>query len=100
MGFLLTGRLETASTRSLATKAQKKADVAEHPKVFHHVGLLFNEPSAAADCSLDSHPKTSRRDPFAARGSLTRAAIHLYFYHNYTTLSTEHNAFRHSGPLG
>ncbi len=20
----------------------KKADVAEHPKVFHHVGLLFN----------------------------------------------------------
>jgi hypothetical protein len=22
----------------------KKADVAEHPKVFHHVGLLFNEP--------------------------------------------------------
>ncbi len=23
----------------------KKADVAEHPKVFRHVGLLFNEPS-------------------------------------------------------
>jgi hypothetical protein len=22
----------------------KKADVAEHPKVFHHVGLLINEP--------------------------------------------------------
>jgi hypothetical protein len=22
----------------------KKADVAEHPKVFHHVGLLFNKP--------------------------------------------------------
>jgi len=24
----------------------KKADVAEHPKVFDHVGLLFNEPPA------------------------------------------------------
>jgi hypothetical protein len=23
---------------------QKKADVAEHPEVFHHVGLLANEP--------------------------------------------------------
>jgi hypothetical protein len=22
----------------------KKADVAEHPQVFHHVGLLINEP--------------------------------------------------------
>jgi hypothetical protein len=28
--------------------AQKKADVAEHPKVFHHVGLLVNEPSGMA----------------------------------------------------
>lgn len=25
--------------------AQKKADVAEHPEVFQHVGLLFNEPA-------------------------------------------------------
>ena len=24
----------------------KKADAAEHPKVFDHVGLLFNEPPA------------------------------------------------------
>jgi len=24
-------------------KYQKKADVAERPKAFHHVGLLFNE---------------------------------------------------------
>ena len=24
--------------------AMKKADVAEHPKVFDHVGLLINEP--------------------------------------------------------
>jgi hypothetical protein len=29
--------------------AQKKADVAEHPKVFDHVGLLVNEPSSQAE---------------------------------------------------
>jgi hypothetical protein len=27
----------------------KKADVAEHPKVFDHVGLLFNEPLGRAE---------------------------------------------------
>ena len=26
----------------------KKADVIKHPKVFDHVGLLFNEPPGAA----------------------------------------------------
>ena len=26
----------------------KKADVAEHPKAFDHVGLLFNEPTGRA----------------------------------------------------
>jgi hypothetical protein len=26
----------------------KKADVAEHPEVFDHVGLLFNEPPSRA----------------------------------------------------
>jgi hypothetical protein len=26
----------------------KKADVAEHPKVFNHVGLLFDEPPGRA----------------------------------------------------
>jgi len=28
----------------LSTAKNKKTDVAEHPKVFHHVGLLFNKP--------------------------------------------------------
>ena len=28
---------------------RKKADVAEHPKAFHHVGLLFNEPPGMAE---------------------------------------------------
>jgi hypothetical protein len=27
-----------------ADRGQKKADVAEHPEVFNHVGLLVNEP--------------------------------------------------------
>ena len=27
---------------------KKKADVAEHPEVFHHVGLLFNRPPGMA----------------------------------------------------
>jgi hypothetical protein len=27
-----------------ATPKTKKADMAEHPEVFDHVGLLFNEP--------------------------------------------------------
>ena len=27
----------------------KKTDVAEHPEVFDHVGLLFNEPSSCAE---------------------------------------------------
>jgi len=27
----------------------KKADVAEHPKVFGHVGLLFNHPPGRAE---------------------------------------------------
>jgi hypothetical protein len=32
----------------LAPQKTKKADVAEHPKVFDHVGLLFNEPPGTA----------------------------------------------------
>jgi len=32
----------------LAPRETKKADVAEHPEVFDHVGLLVNEPSSYA----------------------------------------------------
>jgi hypothetical protein len=35
-------------SKRLATKT-KKADVAEHPKVFGHVGLLVNEPLGKAE---------------------------------------------------
>jgi hypothetical protein len=38
---------------------KKRADVAEHPKVFGHVGLLFNEPPGKAELlftqSSDQH---------------------------------------------
>jgi hypothetical protein len=30
------------------TPRTKKADVAEHPKTFVHIGLLFNEPPSRA----------------------------------------------------
>src|SRR5271170_7363767 len=39
--FLLQKRIATGPNHSLKNK---KADVAEHPKVFHHVGLLINGP--------------------------------------------------------
>jgi hypothetical protein len=39
-------------------KVIKKADVAENPKVFDHVGLLVNEPPGEPGCSLFSHPIT------------------------------------------
>jgi hypothetical protein len=32
----------------LLSPRTKKADVAEHPKAFDHVGLLFNEPTGRA----------------------------------------------------
>ena len=35
--------------RALHNQEQKKADVADHPKVFDHVGLLFSEPLGRAE---------------------------------------------------
>jgi hypothetical protein len=33
---------------SMPTISAKKTDVAEHPRVFRHIGLLFNEPPGTA----------------------------------------------------
>ena len=33
---------------------KKKADVAEHPEVFRHVGLLFNQPPGTAGLPFNS----------------------------------------------
>jgi hypothetical protein len=37
------------SYECLLSPRTKKADVAEHPKVFDHVGLLFNESPGKAE---------------------------------------------------
>jgi hypothetical protein len=42
-----------------APKTNKKTDVAGHPEVSNHVGLLVNEPPGEPGCSLFSHPTTS-----------------------------------------
>ena len=34
---------------ALTTGSEKKADVAEHPEVFNHVGLLVNGPPGVAE---------------------------------------------------
>ena len=54
------GRLVASSTSVVARGkwATKKADVAEHPEAFHHVGLLVNGSPAAADYPLFSRPIT------------------------------------------
>jgi hypothetical protein len=36
----------------LRVPKNKKTDVAKHPKVFDHVGLLFNEPLGTAELLL------------------------------------------------
>jgi hypothetical protein len=41
-----------AGFRPFFTKENKKADVAEHPEAFDHVGLLFNEPTGRAGLSF------------------------------------------------
>jgi hypothetical protein len=39
---------KTLSNRHCITSRTKKADVAEHPEEFRHVGLLANEPPGTA----------------------------------------------------
>ena len=60
----------------------KKADAAEHPKVFHRVGLLVNEPPDQPGCSLFSHPRTSIRHICSRRKFNLRLHPHS-FYLNY-----------------
>ena len=38
-----------AGFRTSLVAKNKKADVAEHPKAFDHVGLLFNKPPGRAE---------------------------------------------------
>jgi hypothetical protein len=41
-------RLFPIGDENYSSIENKKADVAEHPKVFDHVGLLFNKPTGKA----------------------------------------------------
>jgi hypothetical protein len=40
------------SSQQFRDTKTKKADVIKHPKVFHHVGLLFNQPPGMAGLLL------------------------------------------------
>ena len=56
---LLPAMVSKVVSLSSCTTQNKKADVAEHPEAFHHVGLLFNGSSAVADYPLFSLPITA-----------------------------------------
>ncbi len=43
---------ETASRRIVLKRNDEKADAAEHPKEFDHIGLLVNEPPGTAGLSF------------------------------------------------
>ena len=46
-------QLSRVRRRSTGITCQKKADVAEHPEVFRHVGLLFIAPSGICRIARD-----------------------------------------------
>jgi hypothetical protein len=51
------GRAVRVSPQSGCTRQeQKKADVAEHPEAFDHVGLLSNEPPSRPGCTSSRRP--------------------------------------------
>ena len=49
----------TAPRRHVKNKTTQKTDVAEHPEVFDHVGLLANQPLGRAELLSSSHPTIS-----------------------------------------
>ena len=55
----------------------KKADVVEHPEVFHHVGLLVNEPPGTGRFALYLVVRQDDRK-VAIRCAATHPAISLY----------------------
>jgi hypothetical protein len=61
-------------------KTNKKTDVAEHPQVSSHVGLLFNEPPGHPGCFLFSHPTTSTQHFSGSALQLASAPLTTVFY--------------------
>jgi hypothetical protein len=61
----------------------KKADVAEHPKVFGHVGLLFNKPpsttglffSQSSDCSMKHYTAGNKENKALGEDGQARAFL-------------------------
>jgi hypothetical protein len=47
--FLRLASVRPWSLRLSRSAGNKKADVAEHPQAFDHVGLLFNKPPGSAE---------------------------------------------------
>jgi len=62
---------------SSGSSSAKKADAAEHPKVFRRVGLLVNEPPGHPGCSLCSHPKSVLQNSCTAEGVLRSPKRHV-----------------------
>jgi hypothetical protein len=71
--------------------ATKKADVAEHPEVFGHVGLLFNEPPSLSRVAIYLVIRRLRR---AILGSQKRAVIGAFFYDNLSSTADKYKAVR------
>jgi hypothetical protein len=62
-----------ASRKLDANDKRKKTDVAEHPQVFRHIGLLFNEPLAQRRVALYLViRKLPSKNPFWYRCSLAQ----------------------------
>jgi hypothetical protein len=54
--------------------------VAEHWKVFAHVGLLINEPPARPGCPLFSHPTTEIQNLFGVNEWCTKTLLLIIVY--------------------
>jgi hypothetical protein len=64
------------STRTaLLAASEKKADVAEHPEVFDHVGLLVNEPPDSAGLPFIQSSEDIRSMIIEPRASALRLAL-------------------------
>jgi hypothetical protein len=59
--------------------AKQKTDVAEHPKVFDLVGLLFDGPIDEATCPSPSLPTTLAQIGAVFRSETATSIVEVYF---------------------
>jgi hypothetical protein len=67
-------------SRLAGLRKNKKADVAEHPQGFHHVGLLSDGPPAMPGCPSISHPITTIKSFNRVKLALVRLRLLLSSY--------------------